>query len=204
MKALASQQVDVFTAVPFKGNPVAVILDGAAMSSEQMQSIAAWTNLSETTIVCAPTDQEADYRLRIFTPRRELPFAGHPTIGSAHAVLCRGFNPRTDDRLVQECGKGLVDIKIDGERLLLGVEAEDIDPGDADRVQRRALAHVRRKGSHDVAARELKGKPDGSDIDDRCALHVVRTDTQTIRGRGEMGLGRFTELRLGKGRGCRR
>jgi PhzF family phenazine biosynthesis protein len=121
MKALSFQQVDVFTAVPFKGNPVAVVLDGDALSGEQMQAIAAWTNLSETTFVCAPTDQRADYRLRIFTPRRELPFAGHPTIGSAHAVLRRGFKPCTPSRLVQECGKGLVDIKIDGERLLLAL-----------------------------------------------------------------------------------
>lgn len=121
MKTLAFQQVDVFTAVPFKGNPVAVVLDGDAVSSQQMQSIAAWTNLSETTFVCAPTDPRADYRLRIFTPRRELPFAGHPTIGSAHAALRHGLKPRAAGRLVQECGKGLVDIKIDGERLLLAL-----------------------------------------------------------------------------------
>jgi PhzF family phenazine biosynthesis protein len=121
MKALAFQQVDVFTAIPFKGNPVAVVLDGDALSSEQMQAIAAWTNLSETTFVCTPTDQRADYRLRIFTPRRELPFAGHPTIGSAHAVLRRGFKPRSPGRMVQECSKGFVDIKIEGERLLLAL-----------------------------------------------------------------------------------
>lgn len=121
MKTLAFQQVDVFTAVPFKGNPVAVVLDGDAVSSVDMQSIAAWTNLSETTFVCTPTDQRADYRLRIFTPKRELPFAGHPTIGSAHAVLRHGLKPQAAGRLVQECGKGLVDIKIDGERLLLAL-----------------------------------------------------------------------------------
>jgi PhzF family phenazine biosynthesis protein len=121
MKALAFQQVDVFTTVPFKGNPVAVVLDADALSGEQMQSIAAWTNLSETTFVCMPTGQRADYRLRIFTPRRELPFAGHPTIGSAHAVVRRGFKPRTAGLLVQECGKGLVDIKIEGERLFLAL-----------------------------------------------------------------------------------
>jgi len=121
MKTLAFQQVDVFTAVPFKGNPVAVVLDGDMVSSADMQSIAAWTNLSETTFVCTPTDQRADYRLRIFTPKRELPFAGHPTIGSAHAVLRRGLKPQAAGRLVQECGKGLVDIKIDGERLLLAL-----------------------------------------------------------------------------------
>src|SRR6266481_10137478 len=121
MNMLAFQQVDVFTAVPFKGNPVAVVLDGDELSSAKMQSIAAWTNLSETTFVCAPKDQRADYRLRIFTPKRELPFAGHPTIGSAHAVLRHGRKPRAAGQLVQECDKGLVDIKIDGERLLLAL-----------------------------------------------------------------------------------
>jgi PhzF family phenazine biosynthesis protein len=121
MTALAFQQVDVFTAIPFKGNPVAVVLEGDALSSEQMQSIAAWTNLSETTFVCTPADEKADYRLRILTPKRELPFAGHPTIGSAHAVLRRGLKPRNSGRLVQECGKGFVDIRIEGEHLLLAL-----------------------------------------------------------------------------------
>jgi PhzF family phenazine biosynthesis protein len=121
MKTRAFQQVDVFTAVPFKGNPVAVVLEGDGLSSDEMQSIAAWTNLSETTFVCTPADQQADYRLRIFTPRRELPFAGHPTIGSAYAMLRRGLEPRTAGHLVQECGTGLVHIKIDGERLLLAL-----------------------------------------------------------------------------------
>jgi PhzF family phenazine biosynthesis protein len=121
MKTLAFQQVDVFTTVPFRGNPVAVVLDGDGLATAQMQTIAAWTNLSETTFVCAPTDPRADYRLRIFSPRRELPFAGHPTIGSAHAVLRHGRKPRAADRLVQECLKGLVDIRIDGERLLLAL-----------------------------------------------------------------------------------
>jgi PhzF family phenazine biosynthesis protein len=90
-------------------------------SDKKMQSIVSWTNLSETTFVCAPTDQRADYRLRILTPKRALPFAGHPTIGSAHAMLRGGLKPHTSGRLVQECGEGLVDIKIDGERLLLAL-----------------------------------------------------------------------------------
>src|SRR2546426_12151136 len=119
MKTLAFQQVDVFTAVPFKGNPVAVVLDGDMVSSADMQSIAAWTNLSETTFVCTPTDQRADYRLRIFTPKRELPFAGHHTIGSAHAVLGHGLNPRAAGHLVREGGKGHRQIKNVGARLLL-------------------------------------------------------------------------------------
>ena len=121
MKRLAFQQVDVFTTAPFRGNPVAVVLDGDVVSTDDMQRIAAWSNLSETTFVCAPTDPRADYRLRIFTPKRELPFAGHPTIGSAHAVLQHGLKPHAAGRLVQECGKGLVDVRIDAEQLLLAL-----------------------------------------------------------------------------------
>jgi PhzF family phenazine biosynthesis protein len=115
------KQVDVFTAVPFRGNPVAVILDGNDLTAAQMQSIANWTNLSETTFVCAPSCLDADYRLRIFTPRAELPFAGHPTIGSAWALLQQGLEPREPGRLVQECAKGLVTLRIVGERLFLAL-----------------------------------------------------------------------------------
>ena len=119
MSVLPFQQVDVFTAVPFMGNPVGVVLEGDLLSTDVMQAIARWTNLSETTFVCRPTDAAADYRLRIFTPKNELPFAGHPTIGSAHAVLRHGLDPKTPGRVVQECGKGLVQIERDGERLFL-------------------------------------------------------------------------------------
>src|SRR2546423_4139341 len=114
---LEFRQVDVFTAVPFKGNPVAVVHDADRLSTEQMQGIAGWTNLSETTFVCAPTDPRADYRLRIFSPRSEMPFAGHPTLGSAHAVLSAGLRPKTQGRLLQQCGKGLVAVRVEGERL---------------------------------------------------------------------------------------
>src|SRR5262245_24863378 len=113
MRKAAFQQVDVFTAAPFKGNPVAVVFDGDRISQEEMQSIARWTNLSETTFVCSPTHADADYRLRIFTPRSELPFAGHPTVGSAHAVLRHGLKPRSAGKLVQERLKGLVSLRIE-------------------------------------------------------------------------------------------
>src|SRR5438477_5298726 len=103
MSRIRFQQVDVFTSVPFKGNPVAVILDGEGLSTPQMQAIANWTNLSETTFVGRPTDPTADYRLRIFTPRAELPFAGHPTIGSAHAMLEAGYVPKRPGLLILEC-----------------------------------------------------------------------------------------------------
>ena len=104
-------QVDVFSAVPFQGNPVAVIVDADGLDETQMARIANWTNLSETTFVLPPDDPGADYRLRIFTPHRELPFAGHPTLGSAAAWLDAGGAPKHEDRIVQECGAGLVDIR---------------------------------------------------------------------------------------------
>jgi PhzF family phenazine biosynthesis protein len=106
--------VDVFTARPLLGNPVAVVLDAEGLDTATMQAIARWTNLSETTFVLAPSVPEADYRLRIFTPGSELPFAGHPTLGSAHAILeSRHIKPRRDDRLIQQCSVGLVHVTID-------------------------------------------------------------------------------------------
>jgi PhzF family phenazine biosynthesis protein len=107
----AFQQVDVFTTTPYAGNPVAVVLDGDGLTDEEMQRFARWTNLSETTFVLAPTAGEADYRLRIFTPTRELPFAGHPTLGSCHAWLNASAGPADRERIVQECAAGLVPIR---------------------------------------------------------------------------------------------
>lgn len=104
-------QVDVFSATPYLGNPVAVVLDGTGLADEQMQRLARWTNLSETTFVLPPTVAEADYRLRIFTPGGELPFAGHPTLGSARAWLDNGGTPRHASRVVQECAAGLISVR---------------------------------------------------------------------------------------------
>jgi PhzF family phenazine biosynthesis protein len=113
------KQVDVFTDRPFLGNPVAVVIGAEALGTAEMQRIAGWTNLSETTFLLKSS--KADYRLRIFTPRQELPFAGHPTIGSAHAALESGFVSRKT-RLVQECGAGLIelDVETDGRIFLKG------------------------------------------------------------------------------------
>ena len=110
------KQVDVFTAIPYRGNPVAVVLDGQGLSTEEMQAFTNWTNLSEATFLLPPTQAGADYRLRIFCPGRELPFAGHPTLGSCHAWLEAGGQAR-GEYVVQECGVGLVKLKRDGERL---------------------------------------------------------------------------------------
>ena len=101
MKYLNFKQVDVFPNEAFKGNPVAVIFDADDLTSEQMKDIASWTNLSETTFVCKPEDENADYKLRIFTPNNELPFAGHPTIGSSFAILQNGLVPKSKNYLVQ-------------------------------------------------------------------------------------------------------
>ena len=143
MTKVPFQQVDVFTTVPFKGNPVAVILEGGALSTAQMQTIAGWTNLSETTFVCPPADLAADYRLRIFTPRAEIPFAGHPTIGSAYALLRHGLVPKRTGHLVQECGKGLVQLRVEGERLFLALPTPAFrDPGDSQRAEAAAALGV--------------------------------------------------------------
>jgi PhzF family phenazine biosynthesis protein len=110
------KQVDVFTAVPYRGNPLAVVLDGSGLSTEEMQHFTNWTNLSEATFLLPPTQAGADYRVRIFCPGRELPFAGHPTLGSCHAWLEAGGRPQ-GEYVVQECGIGLVKLRRDGERL---------------------------------------------------------------------------------------
>ncbi|NCT66065.1 MAG: PhzF family phenazine biosynthesis protein [Rhodanobacteraceae bacterium] len=107
-------QLDVFPAHPGGGNPLGVVVDARGWSDAEMQRFAAWTDLVETTFVLPPSTPEASYRLRIFTPSREIPFAGHPTIGSAHAVLDTGFATPRDGRLVQECGAGLLPIRVEG------------------------------------------------------------------------------------------
>jgi PhzF family phenazine biosynthesis protein len=107
----ALRQVDVFTTTPYHGNPVAVVLEGDGLTTEQMQRFAHWMNLSETTFVTPPSSAQADYHVRIFTPVAELPFAGHPTLGTCHAWLEHGGVPRDDRVVVQECGVGRVTLR---------------------------------------------------------------------------------------------
>jgi PhzF family phenazine biosynthesis protein len=138
---LAFLQVDVFTDRPFFGNPVAVVLDADGLDGAAMQRIARWTNLSETTFVLSPTEPGADYALRIFTPDRELPFAGHPTLGSARAVLASGRVHAHNARLVQQCAAGLVTLRVDDAagKLYFEVPAwqiRPVAPGDADALAR--------------------------------------------------------------------
>jgi PhzF family phenazine biosynthesis protein len=105
------RQVDVFADEPFRGNPVAVVHGADDLSDDEMRQFADWTHLSETTFLLAPADERADYRVRIFTPRGELPFAGHPTLGTAHAWLEAGGLPAGKDLIMQECGVGLVPVR---------------------------------------------------------------------------------------------
>ncbi|WP_101524774.1 PhzF family phenazine biosynthesis protein [Nocardioides houyundeii] len=144
------RQVDVFSAEPLRGNPVAVVHAADDLTEEQMRAFARWTNLSETTFLLAPTTAEADYRLRIFTPGGELPFAGHPTLGSAHAWLEAGGQAQHAERVVQECGAGLVTIRR-GERLAFAAPPL-LRSGPADAETVRAIARALRIEPSEVVA----------------------------------------------------
>ena len=162
MKTRVFQQVDVFTDTAFLGNPLAVVLDGTDLSDAQMQTFSRWTQLSETTFVLPPTPEGAaggaDYRVRIFTPGAELPFAGHPTLGTAHAWLKAGHTPRQAGVLMQECGLGLVTLKQTGERWAFAappltrsnISAEDLSP---------VLAALGLDASEVIAAQHLNNGP---------------------------------------------
>jgi PhzF family phenazine biosynthesis protein len=132
------RQVDVFTTTPYQGNALAVVLGAGGLSTEQMSRFANWTNLSETTFVLEPDSDQADYRVRIFTPSRELPFAGHPTLGTCHAWLEAGGQPRTPGVVIQQCDAGLVTISQDSAGLRFAapplLRSGPVDEALADRV----------------------------------------------------------------------
>jgi PhzF family phenazine biosynthesis protein len=134
------RQVDVFTTQPYRGNPVAVVLDADGLPDATMQRFAAWTNLSEATFVLPPTRPDADYRVRIFEPTREMPFAGHPSLGTCHAWLETGGRPRRPDRIVQECGVGLVTISRGPDGLAFAapplIRSGPVDDDTLDRIAR--------------------------------------------------------------------
>jgi PhzF family phenazine biosynthesis protein len=138
MANFSFRQVDVFTGTRFKGNPLAVVLGADGLSDAEMATLANWTNLSETTFLSKPAAPDADYRVRIFTPQQELPFAGHPTLGSCHVWLGAGNAPKRE-RIVQECGAGLVQIKRDGERLAFAAPPL-IKSGEVDRTTIETIA----------------------------------------------------------------
>lgn len=145
MRQVAFKQVDVFTHIPYMGNPLAVVLDGSSLNSAEMQQIAHWTNLSETTFVLPPTLPGADYRLRIFTTARELPFAGHPSIGTAHALLEAGLLAPRHEGWIQQCAAGLLPINVEAaasamQRIHVRVPKAALSAVDAKRDQQVAIA----------------------------------------------------------------
>ncbi len=143
-------QVDVFTAERYRGNPLAVVLDAEGLSDEELQRFASWTNLSETTFLLPPTDPAADYRVRIFTPASELPFAGHPTLGSCHVWLAAGGRPRRSEVIVQQCGVGLVQVRPSAEGRLAFAAPPLVRSGPPDDATLSAAIHALGLGPEDV------------------------------------------------------
>ena len=143
------QLIDVFGQGDFSGNPLAVILHADGLDGDAMQRIARWLNLSETTFLLPPTTPQADYRVRIFTLDRELPFAGHPTLGSCHAWLQAGGQARQAGKVVQECGAGLITIQRDGDRLAFAAPPL-IRTGPVDEADLAEVATVLRIAREDI------------------------------------------------------
>ena len=182
-------QVDVFTAQPYLGNPLAVVLDGTGLSDTEMQNFARWTNLSETTFVLPPTAdavaQGADYQVRIFTPGLELPFAGHPTLGTCHAWLEAGGTPKHPKRIVQQCKSGLVPIHRDDSRLAFAappLQRKNPSPG----VLAQVAAALGLKSQQLISAQQLRN---GSDwlallLDDRQTVLQLQPDYVALKHLG--------------------
>ena len=152
------KQVDVFTNTAYRGNPLAVVLDGTGLSDAEMQHFAAWTNLSETTFLLPPDNDAADYQVRIFTPGGELPFAGHPTLGSCHAWLEAGGKPRGREFIVQQCKKGQVKLRREGPRLAFAAPSL-LRSAPSPAVLAQVAAALGVKASQVVAAQTLDNGP---------------------------------------------
>jgi PhzF family phenazine biosynthesis protein len=186
MRQRPFKQVDVFTPVALRGNPLAVVLDGNGLSDEEMQRFAAWTNLSETTFLLPPTRDNADYRVRIFTPGGELPFAGHPTLGSCHSWLQAGGKPKRNDVIVQECKQGLVSLRRDGSRLAFAAPASKrSSPSPA--VLAQVAGALGLKASQVIAAQALDNGPVWLSlfIDDPQTVLALKPDHAALRASGQ-------------------
>ena len=158
MTSRAFKQVDVFTSTAYFGNPLAVVLDGSGLDDAAMQRFAVWTNLSETTFLLPPTDAAADYSVRIFTTESELPFAGHPTLGSCHSWLQAGGQPKSSEFIVQQCKRGLIKIRRQGAMLAFAAPAvarSNPEPG----LLAQVLAALGLQASQLVAAQALDNGP---------------------------------------------
>lgn len=173
------QLVDVFGDLPFSGNPLAVVADAGALSTEDMQTITRWLNLSETTFLLPPTTPEADYRVRIFTLDREMPFAGHPTLGSCHAWLTAGGKSRQENEIVQECNVGLVPIRRSGERLAFRAPPL-LRSGPVEAAEVREVARVLRIGTDEIIeAQWVDNGPGWMAVLLKSAEHVLKLEPVT-------------------------
>jgi PhzF family phenazine biosynthesis protein len=181
-------QVDVFTATALRGNPLAVVHDGRGLSDDQMAGFARWTNLSETTFLLPPTNPEADYRVRIFTPGGELPFAGHPTLGSCHVWLAAGHQPRNAQVVVQECGVGLVPIRRT-ERLAFAAPPTSVERVDAELLHRAYAALGLDAGRVRDAAWLSNGFPQlVLLVDDARTVLALKPDHSAVKGIAKIGV----------------
>ena len=189
MSRFAFTQVDVFTGTALRGNALAVVHGADVLDDERMQAFARWTNLSETTFLLAPSDPAADYRVRIFTPGGELPFAGHPTLGSCHAWLEHGGTPRAPGEIVQQCGVGLVRIRQGGTALAFAappLARKDVADDDLDAVLL-ALGIGRERL---VAAQWLKNGPNwlGLLLDSAATVLALEPDAVRMQRFAEVGV----------------
>jgi PhzF family phenazine biosynthesis protein len=169
-------QCDVFSPIPTKGNGLAVVLDGEGLGDDEMQGFAAWTQLAETTFLLAPEDPHADYKIRIFTPYEELPFAGHPTLGSCRAWLHTGGRPKERGIVRQECGVGIVEIDISGERLAFAAPATSIAPLPTDHLDA-IVGNLQIPAETVVRATRLDNGPVWQVLDLGSAEHVLAVDS---------------------------
>ncbi|KAG9120244.1 hypothetical protein FRC07_004346 [Ceratobasidium sp. 392] len=193
-KARKFMQVDVFPSSdkPLSGNPVAVVVSSEDLSNEEMQKFASWTNLSETTFLLPPTDpSKADYKLRIFTITRELPFAGHPTLGSCRAWLQSGGQPNKSEEIVQECGIGLVSIKRDESTGFLSFAAPDfIREGDVSKEDLEIMCRAMGIPTSDVlASRWIDNGPGWAGLILKSAQDVLAIKTDKINQAGLINWG---------------
>jgi PhzF family phenazine biosynthesis protein len=181
-------QVDVFSAEPLRGNGLAVVHDGTGLDDAQMAAFARWTNLSETTFLLPPTDAQADYLVRIFTPGGELPFAGHPTLGSCHVWLAAGGVPKQAGVVVQQCAAGLVPVRT-GERLAFRAPPTSVERVDGEMVERVRMA-LGLPASAIVDARWLSnGFPQlALLLPDAATVTAIRPDHSALKSLAKVGV----------------
>ena len=188
MRKRRFMQCDVFTSTPTKGNGLAVVVDGDGLTAEQMQAFAAWTKLAETTFLLPPITPEADYRVKIYTPAREMLFAGHPTLGSCACWLASGGKPRKAGVVRQECGVGIVDIDTSGSVPAFAAPPTKISPLPAERLSKITSA-LGLSSDRIVRTALLSNGPEWQALQLASAQDVLAVDSSKIRYPEFVGVG---------------